>query len=116
MDRSNVATLISATYTKDLIGQPIPTYQERTVFCDIGSVSGSEWAEAGRNGIKAELRIVMNRYEYEGEKECAVDGIRYGIYRTYIGKGESIELYLERKAGVQNCPVIEPQPPINSPQ
>ena len=28
--------------------------------------------------------------------------VRYGIYRTYIGRDETIELYLERKTGVTN--------------
>lgn len=102
MDRSTVITLCSATYTEDDLGQKIPTWTERNVFGNTTSVSGSEWYEAGRNGIKAELRVTMFRYDYEGETECIVDGIRYGIYRTYIGKGENIDLYLERKAGVTN--------------
>lgn len=100
MDRSTVMTLCAASYTEDALGQKIPTFTNRDVYCNLSSISGSEWFEAGRNGIKAELRATMFRYDYEGETECIVDGTRYGIYRTYIGKGESIDLYLERKAGV----------------
>jgi len=28
--------------------------------------------------------------------------VRYGIYRTYLGRNETIELYMERKVGVTN--------------
>lgn len=42
----------------------------------------------------------MFAYDYAGETLAELDGVRYGIYRTYLGKNETIELYLERKAGV----------------
>ena len=40
-------------------------------------------------------------YEYyEGEEIVEFEGTRYGVYRTYRGRDDTIELYLERKAGV----------------
>ena len=39
-------------------------------------------------------------YDYQGEDTAVLGGVRYGIYRTYIGRNDTIELYLERKAGV----------------
>lgn len=100
MDRSNVITLVKQTYDKDVIGQVISKESERQVFCNIASVSGSEWMEAGRNGIKPEYQVTMFRYDYEGELIAVLDGVRYGVYRTYMAQGENIELYLEKKAGV----------------
>lgn len=103
MDRSNVIILCAAESTQDeTYGQFTESYTEREVYCAISSVSGSEWFEAGRNGIKAELRVRMFKYDYKGETECIVGGQRYGVYRTYEGQGEYIDLYLERKAGVEN--------------
>lgn len=102
MDRSNILTLCVSNSTQGEDGQFIESYTERTVYCAISSVSGSEWFEASRNGIKAELRVRMFKYDYEGETECIVNGQRYGIYRTYEGQGEFIDLYLELKAGVEN--------------
>ena len=40
--------------------------------------------------------------DYEGEELAEIDGVRYGVYRTYLGSNESIELYLERKTGATN--------------
>lgn len=100
MDRSNVVTLISEKYRKDDIGQQIPVETGRDVFCNVSSVSGSEWMEAGRNGIKAEYKVTIYRYDYQGELIAALNGVRYSVYRTYVARNEMIELYLEKKAGV----------------
>lgn len=99
MDKSRVLTLIAVTYTTDEIGQLIPQETSRDVFCSLSSVSASEWFEAGRAGLNAEHRAVMFAHDYSGEEIAELDGVRYGIYRTYLGRNETIELYLERKAG-----------------
>lgn len=100
MDKSKVLTLIGITYTADSIGQQVPKETRRDVFCNLSSVSASEWFDAGRAGLNAEHRATMFAYDYAGETIAELDGVRYGVYRTYLGKNETIELYLERKAGV----------------
>nr|DAR81348.1 MAG TPA: head closure knob [Caudoviricetes sp.] len=100
MDKSRVLTLIGVSYQPDSIGQLVPQETRRNVFCNISSVSASEWFEAGRAGLNAEHRATMFAYDYAGETLAELNGVRYGIYRTYLGKNETIELYLERKAGV----------------
>lgn len=100
MDRSNVMQLIAATYTEDAIGQRIPAETARNVFCNVASVSATEWFEAGRSGMQAALKVTMFAPDYHGEQIAVVDGVRYGVYRTYRAKNETLELYLERKAGI----------------
>lgn len=100
MDKSRALTLIGVTYTVDFIGQLIPHETRRDVFCNLSSVSASEWFEAGRAGLNAEHRATVFSYDYNGETIAELDGVRYGIYRTYLGRNETIELYMERKAGV----------------
>lgn len=139
MDRSNVLTLIEESYQKDSIGQLVPVLAPRLVFCNLRSVTRSEWAAAGQLGLNAALVATMFSPDYHGEKICEIQVaeagteaeqlvdanlkalydanlqllraagcditgsvIRFGIYRTYLAKGEMIELYLERKAGVTN--------------
>lgn len=102
MDKSSVLKLISVTYTDDTIGQKVPTETTRNVFCSVESVTQSEWFNAGNAGLKAEYRAVMFAPEYKGEELCELNGVRYGIYRTYLTNNEEIELYLERKAGVRS--------------
>lgn len=100
MDRSKVITLIKTAYQQDEIGQMIPEEIKRNAFCSVSSISLTEWSEAGRAGLKPELRATMFAFDYKGENIVELDGVRYGVYRTHYGKGETVELYLERKAGV----------------
>lgn len=100
MDKSRVLLLISKQYAADAIGQQVPIETAREVFCNITSVSASEWFAAGKAGLNPEYRATMFAFDYKGEQLAELEGIRYGVYRTYLGKNEEIELYLERKAGV----------------
>lgn len=100
MDRSNQVTLIKKTYTQDVIGQQIATEVLTTVFCKVTSVSRDEFFTASNQGLKPQFQITINRYEYDGQNEVELDGIRYGVYRTYIGKGENLYLYIESKKGI----------------
>ena len=99
MDRSNVINLIAKTYTKDAIGQYVEEQTERSVFCNISSVSRSEWQTAGQMGFKPELVATMFAPEYHGEELAVIGGMSYGVYRTYLRDDELLELYLEKKVG-----------------
>ena len=100
MDRSRILTLIEEAYKPDALGQLIPTETRRDVYCNLSSVSASEWFDGGRAGLNPEYRATMFVYDYNGERIAELDGVRYGVYRTYLAQNEFIELYLERKAGV----------------
>ena len=105
MDRSNIAELISVTYSVDALAQRIPVEENRTVFCNIASVSQQEFFEAGRNGLKPEYRLTMFAGDYNNEMIAVINGQRYSVYRTYYGRNDSVELYLERKAGTDGTTV-----------
>lgn len=93
--------LIKETYTKDAIGQSIPTEQKRLVFCHTESVSLNEIDTAGRMGLRADSKIITQAVNYSGEKIAEYNGERYGIYRSYRSpESDEIELYLEKKGGV----------------
>lgn len=100
MDRSNVIDLIQVTRTQDSIGQYIDTEIKKQVYCDVRSVSRSEWFDAGRDGLQPSFVFTMFRHDYSGEKIVEYAGNRYGIYRTYVGRNEQIELYAEEKGGL----------------
>lgn len=99
MDRSHVLTLIAKTYATDGIGQRIHSETERKAYCDVSSVSQSEFFEAGRAGLKPAFQVTMFASDYHGETECVLNSIRYSIYRTYRRKDDDIELYLEKRVG-----------------
>lgn len=91
--------LIKTGTQKDTLGQPTGEETNRILLCQIGSISASEFFEAGRNGIKAQFRATIFPPDYEGELTAEYRGKRYGIYRTYLAKDDALELYLEAKAG-----------------
>ena len=100
MDRSGVLTLISETQEQDSYGVWRNTQTARNVFCQVNSVSRSEFFEGGRNGLKPELVFTMFRFDYENERVCQFDGVTYSIYRTYIRRDDNIELYAEKRGGI----------------
>ena len=100
MDRSDVITLITDVYSADSIGQMVSTASTSQVFCNVQSVSQSEWFQGGQNGLKPEYKVTMFAPDYSGQQEVEYKGIKYGIYRTYLRQDELLELYLERKTGV----------------
>ena len=101
MDRSDVITLINkhAVQTSDYTWQ---NQEEKTdVFCDVRSITQTEWFEAGRNGIQhPAFTFVINRNEYSGQQIVEYQGQRYGVYRTYAAKNENLELHCEAKGGL----------------
>ena len=99
MAKIDEITLIGAAYAKDALKQFVVTLSRRTVLCTIGSITASEFFEAGRNGLRPQFRANVFAGDYQGETEAEYQGIAYSIYRTYCPKDDTVELYLERKAG-----------------
>ena len=99
MDRSEVLTLIGTTRTQDEYGIWRETPTARNVFCQVNSITRSEFFDAGRNGLNPEFMFSMFAGDYEGERTCEYRGQKYSIYRTYLGRNDVLELYAERKGG-----------------
>lgn len=102
MDRSEVIFLIKQEYTQDEYGVIDSENTEKQVYCDVSSISASELFEGGRNGLNPELKFIMFRYDYDDESIVKYKGKFYSIYRTYIGKNETIELYCEKRKGTSH--------------
>lgn len=109
MDRSDVIILIKDTIMTDQMGQRIPAKVPREVFCNVSSVTGTEWFSGANNGMRPEYRITMFAYDYDGETEVNIGGkiedgivlggIDFTVYRTFIRTTDELELYLERRTG-----------------
>ena len=99
-----VAYLISKTYKEGSLGQRIPAEEVQTeIFVTRGSISRREWMDAGRNGLNPEILLKTAVVNYSGEREILFEEVRYAVYRTFNPPdSDEIELYLQRKAGVQN--------------
>lgn len=76
---------------------PEETY--RSVFCTIRSIGQQEAYLAMGQGLNPELKVILvHDFEYEGERLCELNGVRYDILRTYVTETDGIELTLQRTA------------------
>ncbi len=95
--------LISATYTKDSIGQRIETPTYRKVYASYKSVPQSEFFAAGQTDIKPSACFLIRTGDYKGEKKLRYpagdSGKIYAIYRFYDTKSEMTEVYCEQRVG-----------------
>lgn len=100
MNFGDVVGLISTEHRLDEIGNDLPVEALREAFADVRSVSQTEALRAGQAGLSPALKVIVRRCDYQDERYVEVDGRRYTVYRTYC-VGDSVELYLERKAGTE---------------
>lgn len=99
MDRSETAYLVTTSWIQDKYGVNREVSTERKIFVQVDSVSGAEWFEGGRNGLNPELRFTTLKHNYSGEEILKFGDQYYTIYRTYLGRGNTVELYCEKRKG-----------------
>lgn len=100
VDKSNQIILEALKYKTDALNQFIPDgVTQKTIFCAVKSVTRTEWTAAAQLGMKAAYCVTVWADEYDGETVAILDGMRYGVYRTYQPNPEEIELYLQQKVG-----------------
>ena len=95
---ADVITLITQTITTDKYGNEEATETERTVYCEVDSISQTEFYAAANTELNPEYRFTILFGDYEGESLVKFNGARYSVYRTYR-TGDDLELYAERKIG-----------------
>ena len=111
MIRVNVLDLISVNPEAAGVGTE-PTETKRTVYCTLKSIGQQEAYLAMGQGLNPELKVILaHDFEYEGERLCEMDGVKYDILRTYVTETDGIELTLQRVA--RNAkPVPAPEPAV----
>ena len=100
MDKSSVIYLIAEAKTQDDNGVWRSSLTKRQVFCNVRSVTRSEFFEGGRNGLNPEYIFTMFFGDYNRERILEYEGETYAVYRTYRARTDEIELYVERQGGV----------------
>lgn len=76
--------LIGSESGENDMGDPILIPTRKSILCDVQSVTRSEHYQAAASGLKPEIVFVVNKYDYEGEKQVEFDGKPYNVIRTYI--------------------------------
>lgn len=96
----NVLILYQDTKTQNEYGVWETNSDPITVFCQVSSVSQTEFYQGGRNGLNPEYRFTVFQGDYHNEIFCEYNGKGYAIYRTFLVPGtDYIELYAERQGG-----------------
>lgn len=102
MDRSTPIYLVASVYSQSEEGVIYEQHTERMVYANVTSVTGSEWFEGGRAGLNPELRFRVFAPDYNNEEILKYNGKYYAIYRTYMARNDILELYCERRKGVED--------------
>lgn len=97
---NDVVYLITKKYLEDEIGQDVSEITEQEVFCEILSISQSEFFEAAQSGLKPQYKIKVWAEEYGGQDEVRIGDDFFTVYRNYTVNGMT-ELYLEKRGGAQ---------------
>ena len=100
MDRSDIIYLVSVTRFQDSMGVWREAKERKQVFCRAESVTRAEFFDGGRNGLKPEYRFTLFFGDYNGEQSLIYNGVEYAVYRTYKAHTDEIELYVQRKGGL----------------
>ena len=95
---SDVLVLITRTISTDALGNETAQESEKTVFCEVDSISHSEFFAAADTELNPQFRFTVFFGDYNGEETVKYGGQRYSVYRTYR-TGDDLEIYVERKVG-----------------
>lgn len=97
----DVLILISHEQKQDDCGVQRSQEQRRQIFCKVQSASRAEFFAGGQNGLSPEFQFTVFPADYAGEAELEFHGKRYAVYRTFRRSDDCLELYVQRKGGVQ---------------
>lgn len=96
---SDVLTLITQIISLDEYGNEVALETENEVFCEVDSITQSEFFAAENTELNPEYKFTIFFGDYDGQQIVEYHGKRYAIYRTYRAN-DNLELYVERKMGV----------------
>ena len=100
---TDVLTLVAQTVTLDDYGNEVATEVETQVFCEVDSITQSEFYQAANTELNPEYKFTIFFGDYSGQPIVIYNGVRYAIYRTYRAD-DNLELYVERKIGAIPAP------------
>ena len=100
---TDVITLVAQTISTDQYGNEVAIEVESTVFCEVDSITQTEFYQAANTELNPEYKFTIFFGDYSGQPIVIYNGVRYAIYRTYKAD-DNLELYVERKIGAIPAP------------
>lgn len=97
--KDDICFLMSTIITVDELFQQIEVKQPEMVYCAVSSIGQNEFSASMQNGLKANLTIIIDYDEYDGQKSVEYNRKMYSVYRTFVRDDGDVELYCEVKIG-----------------
>ncbi|MBG9983340.1 phage head closure protein [Aerococcaceae bacterium DSM 111022] len=88
-------TLITKNEKQDKYKNVIYDEERITILCREESITRAEFYNAGREGHKPSVTLVIHPYEYFRQQELEYKGQRYRVIRTFSDDIEELELVCE---------------------
>lgn len=95
---TDVINLITQTISTDTYGNETATESKTEVFCEVDSITRTEFYAAANTEIQPDLKFTVFFGDYSGQMVIEYNSARFTVYRTYRD-GDYMELYAERKTG-----------------
>lgn len=89
----DVVELISYKVESDLIGNQHEIQVVKKTYCEVRDITQTEYYRAKELKIGVKYCLVINSFDYNGEKHARFKGKKLKVHRTYT-KGEKLELYV----------------------
>lgn len=93
--------LVSLNISKNAFGEDVETEVKTKVFATLQNVGRSEFFKAAELMLAPQFIARTAAVNYSGQRILDYGGQRFAIYRTYLD-GDYVELYCEKKAGLDD--------------
>lgn len=97
--RTEELILVKKTYIPDAIGNEIEATIERVVFCEVKSISRTEFYQAAQANLKPRAAFIIYGFEYDNEDTVIYNGIKYKVIKSYKINENDLELTCEKVIG-----------------
>lgn len=91
----DIATLIKNEYIQDEYGREQPSTTSTEVFVSEIYYSEATRFDTGVDANKPDLKLMIRRYEYNGEQEMEYKGKKYQVIRIFSNGYEDLEVELK---------------------
>ena len=92
--------LIKQTIETDLFGGQHAIDSKRKCYCEVKSISQTEFYRAKESKIGVKYCLKLNTFDYQNETHAVYKGTKYTIIRTYTN-GDYIEIYIGDNNGTK---------------
>lgn len=93
-------TLTAPVGLKDSLAVCYIGSARKPAWCAVGYIQLAEIDDAGLEGLRHELHLLVSTADYSGEGVLEFEGRKYAVRRTFQEDHDLLDLYIEERAGI----------------